>query len=63
MTATTAQVGTPSASSDYEKGGSDDRIESVKDNEVEIAIDPVAEAKLLKKLDWTLLPMFTLICG
>lgn len=25
-------------------------------------IDPAAEAALVKKLDWTLLPLFTLIC-
>jgi hypothetical protein len=27
-----------------------------------VLIDPEAERKLLRKLDWTLLPLFTLIC-
>lgn len=26
-------------------------------------IDPVAERKLVKKLDWVLLPLFTAICA
>jgi hypothetical protein len=26
-------------------------------------IDPVAERKLVRKLDWILLPMFCIICG
>ncbi len=29
---------------------------------VEYVIDPDAEKRLLKKLDWILLPMFTVIC-
>ena len=28
-----------------------------------IGIDPIAEKKLLRKLDWTLIPMFTIICA
>jgi len=28
-----------------------------------LALDPVAEKRLVKKLDWILMPMFTLICA
>jgi hypothetical protein len=28
----------------------------------EVAIDPVAEKRLLRKLDWILLPLFALTC-
>ena len=33
------------------------------DLEQDGVIDPVAEARLLRKLDWILLPMFTAICA
>lgn len=28
-----------------------------------IEIDPIAEKRLVRKLDWILLPLFTIICG
>lgn len=28
-----------------------------------IEIDPIAEKRLVKKLDWILLPLFTITCG
>lgn len=43
-------------------GGGQSPTLASKDGEFEQAIDPVAEARLLRKLDWILLPMFTAIC-
>jgi hypothetical protein len=43
-------------------GGGQSPTLASKEGDFEQEIDPVAEARLLRKLDWILLPMFTAIC-
>jgi hypothetical protein len=44
---------------EVEKGSVEGTIEKVPEDD---GIDPVAEQKLVKKLDWIFLPLFTVIC-
>ena len=44
---------------EVEKGSVEGTIEKVPEDD---GIDPVAEKKLVKKLDWIFLPLFTVIC-
>ena len=45
-----------------EAGDGRDEKASVASTPVSVDIDPEAERRLLKKLDWVLLPLFTAIC-